>query len=297
MARPPRYLFCRYSMAIGDDVLDAAGQRTLLADNQGNEFDHGRERGGVKPSALCTDPEPFKISGVDCISFHVGYKPGVRTKTSYDRDKRLIERAVELDDHTKLAHIVTIPGLNAMAVLDRQGEDNIPALQAIGALRSLVRFVAGESEGVLDVIHATDDDILKALHDWELTEYSYTARPLNPLPGTPQSRRRSEAYKAEGIGKESSKVFPTDGQPMKPNDGPIAETLDLWRDGYAQVGVQGDMPGGHHAQIKKAKFHQERSKNLEEREKPRFLRVLMEENEEEPHLPTTIAKALMAFYG
>lgn len=297
MSRPPNYLFCRYAMRIGDDTLTGAAQRTLLADNQGNEFDHGRQREGIVPSALCTDPEPFRVSGRDCISFYVGYKPGVRSKQRYNKQTKRWEHDVEPDDHTKLAHLVAVPDIGALAILDRQSDEYIPALQAIGALRSLLRFVADDQESALDIVHATDDDIRRALDTWDLTEYSYTARPLNPLPGTPFSRRRSEAYKAEGIGQESGKVRPAQGQEMRGNGGPIQETRDLWEDGYAQIGVKGDLPGGHHANIKKAKFHQERVKNLKEREKPQFLRVIMEEDEAEPHSPTTIAKALMAFYG
>lgn len=295
MPQPFRCIFCRYSFAMNDELLNANAQYQFLQDNQGNEFVHGREREGVRPNALCTEPERFNVGQHSVVSFFVGYKPGIRTRQRYDKGSRAISRNVEIDDHTKLAHIVLVPHLQAMAVQDKTSDDNIPARQALSAFQSVVRF-ASDDEGSLEIIHATDADVRRALDEWELTEYSYTVRPLNPIPGTALSRRRSDAYKREKIGRETGRVVPMDGETMRAQDGVIAETRDLAEDGYGQIGLKGQTPDGHTAQIPKLKFHMERAKNLKEREKPRYLRVQIDEPDDGAHFPTTIASAIMRFY-
>lgn len=296
MARPQNFIFCRYAITIGDEALRPDAQLVFLQENQGNEVEHGRVREGVQPSCLWTDPEPFDFDGGRAISFLVGYKPGVRTRQRYDRNAKRVERNIEPDDHTKLTQIVLVPHIGAMAVQDRSGDEYLPARQAISAFRSIVRLAA-EGDGSLDVIHATDADVRRALDEWDLKEYLYTVKPLNPLPGTPLSRRRTAAYESEGVGKEIGRVYPKEGQQMHAGDGVIAETRDLAEDGYGQIGLRGETPDGHRAHIPKPKFHEERAKNLEEREKARLVRVQIEETEEENHFAAIVAKALVRFYG
>lgn len=296
MPKATRYIFCHYRMSVEDEELDGNTQLQLLSESQGNEFEYGRVREGTQPSALVMSPTPIEVDGTRGLTFWIGYRPGLRTRVSYDKRRQVIGRTIERDDHIKSAHIVAIPHLRVLAVEDRTSDENIPALTGIRALRTILRTF-GDGEGQLDVTHVTDADVRRALDEWDLTEYMYTVRPLNPISHTDRAERRSEAYKAEGIGKESGRVWPMQGQTMKPNEGVIAETRDLVDVGYGQNGLKGYTPDGHEAHIPKPSFHMERQKNLNEREKPRLLRVLIEAPDDETDISIVIGRALIGFYG
>lgn len=296
MPRGSRYIFCHYRMSVDDEDLDGTAQLQLLSEVQGNEFDYGRVRQGVQPSALAMAPAAIDIDGVPGFTFWVGYRPGVRTRVTYDSARRVIGRTVEQDDHIKSTHVVAVPRLRVLAIEDRAGDENIPALAGLRALRAIVRSF-GDGQGELDIVHVTDADVRRALDEWALTEYMYTVRPLNPINHTDRAERRSEAYKAEGIGKESGRVWPMEGQTMEPNDGVIAETRDLVDVGYGQNGLRGLTPEGHEAHIPKPPFHMERQRNLAERDKPRLLRVLIEPDEAGTDTSLIVGRALVGFYG
>jgi hypothetical protein len=278
-------------MTLDDQDLSKGAQFNLLSENQGELFPYGRGN----TSALIMSPEKFTASRQDAYAFWVGYRPGARIRVGYDKTRRKRDRKLETDDHIKSAHIVALPGYNVMAVEDRISDENIPAQQALRALRSVLVNLE-DGEGDLEVTHVTDDDVRRALDEWDLTEYMYTVRPLNPISHTDRAERRSEAYKAEGIGKESGKVWPQTGQHMKPNEGVIAETRDLVDVGYGQNGLRGVTPEGHEAHIPKPPFHMERQKNLAEREKPRLLRVLIEPEDTDEKMSRKVARALAGFY-
>lgn len=290
-----KYIFCHYRLAVDDDELDSNAQTQFVTENQGARVQHGRGREGIQANALIMSPRPFETDGVSCVAFWVGYAPGYRTVQNYDQRAQAIAKRLELDDHIKSALVVAVPSLRVIAFQDKSSDENVPARTAINALRSIVR-AATDDEGVLDIVHATDQDVRRALDEWDLTEYLYTVRPLNPIPGSDRARRRSDAYKAEKVGKESGRVWPVEGETMSPNDGVIAETRDLVDVGYGQNGLRGITPEGHTAHIPKPPFHMERAKNLAEREKPRYLRVDIEgEAGIEPTL--TVARALIGFFG
>jgi hypothetical protein len=292
MPRATRYLFCHYQMTLDEEELGRTAQFNLLSENQGDLYPYGRG----DSSALIMSPERFTASRQNAFAFWIGYRPGARIRVGYDKARQRRNRQMETDDHIKSAHMVALPDLRVMAVEDRSGDENIPALQALRALRSILVNLE-DGEGELEITHVTDEDVERALDEWDLTEYMYTVRPLNPISHTDRAQRRSEAYKAEGIGKESGKVWPQQGQHMRPNEGVIAETRDLVEVGYGQNGLRGFTPEGHEAHIPKPSFHMERQKNLAEREKPRLLRVLIEPEETEEKMSRKVAKALAGFYG
>lgn len=291
-----RFIFCHYRMAVGDEELDANAQKKLITENQGTRFEHGRSRGDIRPNALIMAPEVGDVDGATCLSWRLGYEPGFRAIQNYDRRTQKINRRVEPDTHIKASLTVALPELRVIAFQDKHGDENIGARTAITGLRSVIA-AATDGEGTLDVIYATDDDVRKALDDWELTEYLYTVRPLNPISGSDRAQRRSDAYKAENVAKESGRVWPREGESMHPNDGVIAETRDLVDVGYGQNGLRGITPDGHSAHIPKPAFHMERQKNLAEREKPRYIRIDIEISPEENDMVPTIARALKKFFG
>jgi hypothetical protein len=292
MTRPVRYLFCHYRMTLNDEELSGVAQLNLLGENQGEEFPYGR----ADSSALIMSPEPLAVGPQQGFAFWIGYRPGARVRVGYDKSRRKRNRRLETDDHIKSAHIVAMPDLGVMAVEDRSSDESIPAQQALRALRSILTNLE-EGEGDLEITHVTDEDVRRALDAWQLTEYMYTVRPLNPISHTDRAERRSAAYRAEGIAKESGRVWPQPGQDMRPNEGVIAETRDLVEVGYGQNGLRGFTPEGHEAHIPKPPFHMERQKNLAEREKPRLLRVAIEPEGTDEAMSEKVAKALVGLYG
>lgn len=296
MARPINYLFCRYFIEIEDTPLDATGEFSLVSENQGQEVVHGREKNGVQPQTLCTEPVRFEVEGVRAHSFEAGFKPGIRIRQEYNPDTRKKQRRIERDTHTKFGHLVTIPSLNAMAIRDRTSEDTIGAYQTIGVLRSLVGGIS-DGSGQISLHHATEADVERALTTWNVSEYSYTARPLNPTGGD-LAKMRSAMYEKENVFQENGKVRAAPGQSLVKADGTLGQTYDLYQGGYAQIGFKGHTPEGHAASIPKQDFSQDKQKNLNVREnRPRYLRISFEREAAEDDKTLDVATALMRFYG
>lgn len=298
MARVIPYIFCRYQISVDEEPLDAGGQRQALVDMQGEPVAHGPTRDGAQPLALIMEPRAFRADGERALSWAVGYQPGWRVRTEYDREEVRKVQTIVPDPHIKYAEFVSLPEMGLLAVLDRASDQHIPARQAISAFRTLVRSL-GEGLGSVDIQASTEDDRHFWLQNWALKEYSFTVSPLNPIRASDLAERRSEAMRRENIARESGKVSPNEGDSMRANGGVIQETSDLIAVGYGQDGFRGVTPDGHTAHVPKPKFYQDRHKNLREREKPHYVRVLMEDQEEEEQndLHLDVARVLRRFFG
>jgi len=296
MVRPVNYLFCRYVIEAEDENLGAAAEFNLIAENQGGEFAHGREKDGTQPQTLCTDPVQFELERQRGHSFEIGFKPGVRIHQIYDEDKKKKVRRMERDDHTKFGHVVTFPELGAMAVRDRTSDDTIGALQTLNAMKSLVRGIS-DGEGQMEVRHASEEDLLHALETWKVEEYSFTARPLNPT-GTDLAKMRTEMLKSENVFQERGVMKAPPGEGLTRANGTLGQTYDLYKDGYAQIGFKGHTEDGHSASIPKPVFSQDKRKNLEARDsKPRYLKLSFSREAYEDDVTDKVAAALLRFYS
>jgi len=295
MARPISYFFCKYSILIEGALLSEAAEFNLVSENQGTEIVYGREKNGVPPQALCTEPVKFEVDGVRAHSFEAGFKPGIRIRQEYKSDSRKKHRKIERDTHTKFGHIVTIPSLHAIAIRDRTSDDMIGGFKTISVLKSLVSGIS-DGSGEIFLMHATENDVKKALTTWNVSEYSYTARPLNPTGGN-LAKLRSQMYKGEQIYKETGKIWAAPGQSLKMADGTLGQTHDLYRDGYAQIGFKGQTAEGHAVSFPKQQFSQDKKKNLSVREnRPTYLRVMFEREAAEDDKTVDVARALKQFY-
>ena len=295
MARPINYLFCTYEIEIEDEVLSGEGEFSLISENQGGEHRHGREKEGIQPQTLCTDPKSQTVEDFRSHSFEIGYKPGVRVRQEYDGDRREVVKRFERDTHTKFGHVVTVPSLRAMAIRDRASDDTIAALQTIGAMKSFIRGVS-DGLGQINISHASDEDVSHALEHWDVHEYSYTIRPLNPTGGD-LARRRSEMFERENVFQESGRVIAPPGESLRVADGVIGEANDLVASGYGQEGLKGKTEDGNSASIPKLSFSQDKNENLRWREsKPRFLRVSFERESIEDDKTLEVASSLVRFY-
>ena len=295
MARQVNYVFCRYRIDIGFETLDEAGERALLTDNQGSEFAHGSVRDGVQPQTLCTDPHKLEMGDVIAHSFEVGYIPGRRRLSRYDAATKIKTVSLEKDNHTRFGHVVTVPHLGAMAIRDRSSDDHIGAHDTIRALRSFINGISS-GDGYFSVEHATQREFNHAFEAWEVYEYSYSARPLNPSGGD-LSWLRTDAYNKENVGQERGKVKAKEGMSLAVNGGIIAETMDLVNDGYGQNGLRGITEDGRQASITKPPFFTNKNKNLRAREmSPRLMRIAFEGDRQEKDMGLEVAGELVRFF-
>lgn len=295
MARAINYLFCRYSIDGPEVAVDEAGEFSFLSENQGGEFAHGREKEGSIPRVLCTDPRTSEAEGYRFHTFGIGNKPGIRARQEYDVTVRDVVRSLQVDPHTKFGQFVTVPSLGVMAIRDRASDDDLNAVGAIPALRS---FVRGASEGAwhINIIHAGNDDVEHALERWNVSEYSYTVRPLNPHGGD-LAQMRTDMFNKENIGQESGVVKAATAEGLVPDEGTIGQTLELARDGYGQIGLRGTTEDGNAASIPKLPFSQDKEKNRNRQEKsPRFMRIAFPPEDAGDDISLAVASALVRFY-
>jgi hypothetical protein len=293
------YIFSRYTVATESEILDAEGQKQLLLENQGTEFEHRTRGTGGDKYTLIMEPTVLDDQGFECISFRVGIRRVITEVEDYDKVKRKRKRRLVQDiTNIQSAHFLAIPELNLMAVEDRSGEFNVRATVALNALKIIIRDSLNDN-GSLDLQYVSDDDVRHALETWALTEYTYTARPLNPISHTTLAQARTDLYKQENVIRDSGKLRPPEGESLEMNGGIIQATQELAEVGYAQNGVRGTMPDGQIAQIPKPQFHEDRHKNIREREKPRYIRVFLDcddEDADDPDFSEAATNALIGFY-
>lgn len=294
------YLLCRYQIASGDEALGDPGQRQFFLENQGQPVPYRRWGSQEADSTIqIMEPTIFGQAGGTIISVLIGIQPGIRTIVGYDNQSRTRTRTQVRDSHIKSAHLVLIPSLGCVGIQDRNNDFCIPARSALKILRSIVRGFIGD-EGELYLSYLSDEEAKKAFETWDLTDYQYTVRPLNPISLSDLTNARSEAMKAENIAKETAHLHAPPGGIMHPNLGPIAQTQEMVDAGYGQNGFKGITPDGHLAQVPKPAFHMDKKRNFAEREKPRFVRMIFEHDGDEggEHaLAPLIARAMANFYG
>lgn len=297
MAKRP-YIFTRYQLATENELLGFSAQENFFRENQGAEIEHVTRGSSGEKFTLIMEPVPFEgLSGGSAISFRVGIRRLLLEVEDYDRRReRRRRRLVENVGNIQSAHFIAVPDQNLMAIEDRSGDFNIRATSAINALKVLVREIL--TDGSLDLQYVSDDDVRRAIETWDLIEYSYTARPLNPIDHTALAQARTDLYKQENVIRDTAKLRPPEGQSLKMNGGIIEATQELSEVGYAQNGVRGYTSDGQLAQIPKPHFHEDRQKNLREREKPRYIRVFLEVDDDEDEAFAQQAVAtLLGFYN
>jgi hypothetical protein len=293
MARRP-YIFCRYQITDDDGPLNVSGQMQFFQENQGQFKPHNSRADRPPANAIIQEASALTSGRYDAVSFYIGYQPGYRTKRGYDpRTNRRTAQVVD-DDNIKSAHIVSVPGLLCMAIEDRIGDHNVPHGTAISALRSIVRAVF--EDGDLNVSHLTDDDVRRIVRDWELIQYDYVVRPLNPIRVSDFAELRSEKMKTDHVAMDSGQLRPAEGDSIEDNGGIFSETEAVVREGYGQSGGRAITPEGHEARFPRPKFHMNKEKNFAEREKTRFLKILFEVDDDGQADSAGIARTLVQFY-
>lgn len=298
MPRPVPFFFCRYQFLVEEEILDTNGQFQALSDLQGQYFAHGlkAEREGLFDSVVMR-PRSVEIDGGGVIFWSVGQKIGTRLAVEYDPDRDELTPLTIDDPSVRYSDFVVIPDLGVLAVDDRSGDNHLGGKAAINRFRSIFRNIDG---GAINIeLTTTPNDVARALKNWELTEFSFVARPINPHPRSVLSKMLSDEFEKDGIGRYSARARPRPGGQMRPSeDGHIASAIALSEEGYGQYAIKGVTDDGHEAHIKKPVFEAEVQKNQLRQSQPRELRVLIQtEREGEDELFSKVAKALVNFYA
>lgn len=210
------------------------------------------------------------IRGEKCSVFAVGYNIGTRVERRYNRRADRVDLREAPADDMRLTSVIMVPRLRMVAARDGSGE-RLSALSGVGRLRAIIEHNTGCSFKFERT--ASHDDVIRAMANLELEEFTFEVRPFNPHPAIP-GQKLHDLMKPNGIGKLSAKAIPEAGNSM--NSGPeglIPEATGMSARGYGQFGLKGRTETGAEIKFQKPKFVGDKAKDVDQQEKPTALRV------------------------
>jgi hypothetical protein len=141
MARGRPFLFCRYTLRVGEEELAPQAQLVMLQELQGKAVAHGRSVSEADVAdTLLMRPREMRVEGYRVFTWSVGHMIGSRVTASYDASADQISLAKVTDPGVRYSDFVAVPNLHALAVDDRGGDIHIGGRQAINRLRSILRL-------------------------------------------------------------------------------------------------------------------------------------------------------------
>jgi hypothetical protein len=292
------FLFCRYSITVGDESLNAVAQFKLLSELQGQPAAHGQKAEEERNyDTLLMRPQKMTVEKHTVYSWSVGVMIKQRLRAKYDRAKDTIDLELINDGSVRFNDFVAIPSLSVLAVDDRGGEMHLGGKQAINRFRSIVR--TQEDADTAIVFEASLDEVRRALKDWSLSRFKFTVQPNNPRPVSRLAQALSDQFKRDGIGKLTGTAQPAEGTTMRmDNNGFITAAAGLVEAGYGQMSVAGRTVDGLDAEIKKPRFDSDVLKNEKIQERPRELRIFVDDEDlNEAEVTRLAARALIKFHS
>ncbi len=242
-------------------------------------------------------PRRIKVDGHTVLTWSVGRELSDRVAPKYDAGKDELEWTYVEGAGVCYSDFAAIPDLGVLAVDDRHSENHLGGKAAIARLRSVFDLIDDAEINIL--LTTTAKDAKRAIDNWNLTQFSFVARPYNPHPVGDLSKELSDKLKSDGIFRYRAVAEPMPGHKLTPqDDGHIAAAVELSDAGYGQYGIKGYTPDGHEGQIKRPKFEVDKEKNEKNLENPRELRVIVDtEDESDKAMFERVARALIGFYG
>lgn len=292
------FLFCRYVITVKDEKVNDRAQYTLLSELQGQAVAHGDKAEEEKNyDTLLMRPTRQKADGRECYFWSVGVTIKQRLRAKYDRPKDQIKLELVNDGSVRFNDFIAVPSLGVLAVDDRAGELHLGGKAAINRFRSVIR--SHEDADLKVAFEATPAEVRKALSSWSLSKVAFTLQPNNPRPVSRLAQELSNQFKRDGIGRLTGSVIPAEGSHMTMhNEGFIAAASGLVDAGYGQMSVAGRTSDGLDAEIKKPPFNSDVLKNEKIQEKPRELRVFVDdEGLNESEINKMAAQALIRFHA
>ncbi|MBR1275614.1 hypothetical protein [Bradyrhizobium sp. AUGA SZCCT0283] len=291
------FLFCRYSLTVGDEQLGPTAQFNLLSELQGQPVAHGPKAEEERNfDTLLMRPQKMVIDRHAAFFWSVGVTIKQRLRAKYHRATDTIDLELINDGSVRFNDFIAVPSLSVLAVDDRAGELHLGGKQAINRFRSVVRTHEGADTSV--VFEATPDEVRKALRSWNLTRFKFTIQPNNPRPVSRLSQELSDLFKRDGIGQLTGSAQPKAGATMHMDDeGFITAAAGLVEAGYGQMSVAGRTADGIDAEIKKPRFDRDVLKNEKIQERPRELRVFIDDEDlNEEDIVRTAGRAMIKFH-
>lgn len=289
------FLFCRYTMQIGEDILDAAGTLAALSEHQGTFYASGpkEEREGIT-SLVVMRPREVVVEDETAIVWAMGHRPGHRVVTGYDKATQQLTQQVQADSHIYHTEVIAVPRLRVMAIQDRTSAMFMGARPALNRIRAVFRQI---EEGSFTYQFMAPGDLSQVLGELSLGEFYYTVRRINPHPPSALAAALDASFQQEGIGISRGVVKPMPGAEMSKGDGLIGATTDLAEAGYGVIGAKGRTPSGNVAHIPKPPFSLDKEENLEQQEKEQPLRILFDGELHAGELIAGVVAELVRIYG
>ena len=291
------FLFCRYAITVGGEQLNKTAQFKLISEMQGRLVAHTERAAEEKNfDTLIMRPKRLQVDKHEIFFWSVGVTIQKRLRAKYDRANDRIDLELINDGSVRFNDFIAAPSLSVLAVDDRGGELHLGGKGAINRFMSVIDNHEDAEASV--VFEATPEEVRRALKDWSLTRFKFTLQPNNPRPVSRLAQALSEQFKKDGIGKLTGTAVPAEGSHMHMDDeGFIAAATGLVEAGYGQVAVAGHTKDGLDAEIKKPRFDSDVLKNEKIQEKPRELRVFVDDEDmNEDEVARTAARALIKFH-
>jgi hypothetical protein len=205
----------------------------------------------------------------------------------YDESRETFEERDEPTIHFPKSQIIMIPEFGKMAVSDKTGEKDIDAKSTMLRLRAIISSV-GFHEMKYEYA-GTIQDAKRAIENWEISEFTFDARPFNPHP-RPLGQKISELLKENEV-KIRGSLKGKGNEPIKETDkGMVAEIVGLAEGGYANIGAKGKTDQGFEASIAKNKLE-------EDENTPRKMRVFIPERADSEDMIRDIVRIMEQLYG
>lgn len=173
-----------------------------------------------------------------------------RRAKQYDKGNDKIFFEERSTDEYATSRAVFVPSVGIVGFSDKSGDGNINAQSAASRFATIARTL--HYTGCEISLAATSTDLENALKNWELSDFSFTARPFNPTVRTPGDKLHpllhNDNAKIVGHARPNKKTAL-----VVSDDGFINEVAGLARRGYAEYGATGKTPSGYIAKIAKSK--------------------------------------------
>lgn len=211
-----------------------------------------------------------EIEDEGCSVFIVGHTIDIRVEHRYNVESDRVELAEVPANDMRFTNIILVPRLRIVAAKQGSG-DRLASNSGIGRLRAIVEYNSQYSFNYERT--ASHDDVMTAMQNLLLEEFTFDVRPFNPHPSLP-GQQLHELMKKAKAGRLSAKAYPETGSGMKNDpEGIVAEAVGLSKKGYGQFGIAGRTTSGAYLTYQKHRHQGHAEKDISQQEKPTNIRI------------------------
>ena len=266
------WVYFRYTMFDEyDDVIGAREHAQILEEVKGLPAPYrNRDPAPKDINNILMQLRHEQVDGEKCSLFVIGYKISDRVERRYnEREDRVDLESAPADD-MRVTGLIMVPRLRMIAVRDGSGE-RLSAVSGAGRLRAVIEY--NLDCGFNFERTSSHDDVVRAMANLALEEFTFEVRPFNPHPTNP-GQKLHDLMKPNEIGNLKAKATPAAGGAMHSGtEGLIPEATGMSEKGYGQFGLVGRTESGAQIKFQKPRFVGETAKDVDQQEKPTALRV------------------------